>query len=439
MNVQSEIRPGTIFTEDFKTEPYWWEATPRPKLPQIDLTATVDVAVIGSGYTGLNAALVAARGGRSVLVFDAQDAGFGCSSRNGGQISTSIKPEFDELAAHHGADAALAILQEGHNALDWITDFIGSEGIACDFGVRGRFHAAHNPAQYEKLAKEVASPPKGLDIPADMISRAEQQSEMGTDAYHGGAVFHNHATLDPGRYHQGLLDRALAAGVQVATHCPVTALEREGSTWRLTTPRGTVQARDVVVATNGYTGALTPWQRRRVIPIGSYIIATEELSPDTVARLMPQNRAYSDTRKVVYYYRLSPDKRRVLFGGRVSTSETDPLKSAPLLRRDLIQIFPELDGVRLSHSWMGFVAYTFDTMAHIGRQDGLYYAMGYCGSGVSMASYLGMRVGHKILGSAEGKTALDNVPFQTRPLYYGKPWFLAGSIAYYRWRDSRNV
>ncbi|MEM6667258.1 MAG: FAD-binding oxidoreductase, partial [Pseudomonadota bacterium] len=174
-------------------------------------------------------------------------------------------------------------------------------------------------------------------------------------------------------------------------------------------------------------------------PIGSYIIATEELPPETVQRLMPNNRAYSDTRKVVYYYRLSPDKRRILFGGRVSINETDPERSAPSLRRDLIGVFPDLDGVRLSHSWMGFVAYTFDTMAHIGQQDGLYYAMGYCGSGVSMASYLGMRVGHKVLGATEGKTALDDVTFQTRPMYYGKPWFLAGSIAWYRWRDRQNV
>ncbi|MEM9354424.1 MAG: FAD-binding oxidoreductase [Planctomycetota bacterium] len=414
MNVQSEIQSGSIFTEDFKSQPYWWDRSPRPVLPDVTLPATVDVAVIGSGYTGLNAALTVVRGGRSVLVFDAEDAGFGCSSRNGGQISTSIKPEFEDLAKHYGENAAIAILGEGQRALDWISDFIKSEEIDCDFGVRGRFHAAHNPAQYEKLARDVANPPKGLDIPADVIARSDQHSEMGTDTYHGGVVFHKHATLDPGRYHQGVLDRALTAGVQVATHCPVSALERDGKLWRVKTARGTVMARDVVVATNGYTGPLTPWQRRRVIPIGSYIIATEELPVETAQRLMPHNRAYSDTRKVVYYYRLSPDKRRILFGGRVSITETDPRRSAPLLRRDLIGVFPDLEGVRLSHSWMGFVAYTFDTMAHTGQQDGLYYAMGYCGSGVSMASYLGMRAGHKVLGDAEGKTALASP--QCRPL-----------------------
>ena len=262
---------------------------------------------------------------------------------------------------------------------------------------------------------------------------------MGTDTYFGGVVFEKHASLDPGRYHQGLLDRALGAGVQIVAHCPVTEVDKNGPGFEVKSPKGTVRARDVIVATNGYTSAITPWQRRRVIPIGSYIIATEPLAPQVAERLMPRDRAYSDSRKVVHYYRLSPDGTRILFGGRVSVGETDTVKSAPLLRRNLIEIFPELSEVKISHSWMGFVAYTFDTLAHTGQQDGLHYAMGYCGSGVSMASYMGRRVGNKVLGLAEGRTGSDDVVFQTRPLYSGNPWFLSGSVAYYRWRDRRNV
>ena len=425
---------GDIFTKDFKTTPYWWDQTPRPAVPVQNLPDAVDVAVIGSGYTGLHAALAIARGGRSVLVLEAEDAGWGCSSRNGGQISTSIKPEVDELARLHGPEKALAIAREGHNALAWIEAFIRQEKIECDFRVAGRFHAAHTPAQYEKMAHSLTQKIEGLEIPAYLVPRAEQHSEMGTDAYHGGVVFQKHAALDPGRYHQGLLDCALAAGVQLATHTPVTALAGTGP-FKLGTPRGTVRARDVVVATNGYTGTVTPWHRRRVIPIGSYIIATEPLTPEVATRLMPHNRSYSDSRKVVYYYRLSPDRTRILFGGRVSAAETDTVKSAPKLRRDLIALFPELSDVKISHSWMGFVAYTFDTMAHIGRHEGLYYAMGYCGSGVSMASYLGMRIGQQVLGNTDGMTGLDGLKFQTRPLYTGKPWFLSASVAYYRWRD----
>jgi glycine/D-amino acid oxidase-like deaminating enzyme len=193
----------------------------------------------------------------------------------------------------------------------------------------------------------------------------------------------------------------------------------------------------VVVATNGYTGPLTPWLRRRVIPIGSYIIATEPLAPELARELIPHNRIVSDTRRVVYYYRLSPDGRRMLFGGRVSTHETDPRISGPLLRDDMVALFPQLAATRISHSWAGFVAYSFDSLMHIGRHAGLHFAMGYCGSGVGMASYLGMRLGQQVLGLPEGRTAFDDLPFPTRPLYTGKPWFLAASVRYYRWLDRR--
>jgi glycine/D-amino acid oxidase-like deaminating enzyme len=199
-----------------------------------------------------------------------------------------------------------------------------------------------------------------------------------------------------------------------------------------------VRAGDVVVATNGYTGAISPWLRRRVIPIGSYMIATEPIEPDLMDRLMPKNRIVGDTRKLVYYYRASPDRRRILFGGRVSHNETDPVRTAPILHADLVQIFPELAQIRISHSWMGFVAYTFNTLAHIGKHEGIYYAMGYCGSGVSMASYLGMRLGQKVLGISEAQTAFDEVTFHTRPLYTGNPWFLSTMVRYYRWCDRRN-
>ena len=184
---------------------------------------------------------------------------------------------------------------------------------------------------------------------------------------------------------------------------------------------------------------MTTWLRRRVIPIGSYMIATEPLPADVMARLMPKRRIVSDTRKVVYYYRPSPDGRRILFGGRVSHDETDPRVSAPLLHRDLVAIFPELAQTRVTHSWCGFVAYTFDELMHVGRHDGMFYAMGYCGAGVGTASYFGMRIGHQVLGRAEGRTALDGLAFQTRPLYTGTPWFLAALIRYYRWRDRRPV
>jgi glycine/D-amino acid oxidase-like deaminating enzyme len=426
---------GAPFTADAKLQPYWWETTPRPALPTLPAPAEVDVAVIGSGYTGLQAALQTARGGRQTAVFDAEDAGWGCSSRNGGQVSTSVKPTLDTLTRRHGPQKAQDILAEGRQSLAYLGEFVQREGIDCSFGVVGRFHAAHNEAQFRQLARKVERRAPGPGVDAYLVPRSEQRAEIGTDSYHGGVVYTRHASVDPARYHQGLLQRVQAAGAQVLIRCPVLGLERDGARFKLTTARGTTLARDVVVATNGYTGALTPWLRRRVIPIGSYIIATEEMPREQVAALIPHNRIVSDTRKVVFYYRASPDQRRIVFGGRVSFNETDPRVSGPILYRDLVGIFPALASVRISHSWCGFVAYTFDEMMHLGRHEGIHYAMGYCGSGVGMGSYLGMRLGQQVLGLAEGRTAFDGLAFPTRPLYTGKPWFLAPSIRYYRWRD----
>jgi glycine/D-amino acid oxidase-like deaminating enzyme len=430
---------AALFTDDFKTTPYWWERTPRPEIAMAALPGYVDVAVIGSGYTGLSAALQLVRGGRDTLVLDAEAIGWGCSTRNGGQISTSIKPGFADLARRHGPERARAIHQTGRDALAWIGRFVAEEGIDCDFRIAGRFHAAHNPAAFRALTSAVANQPKGLEIEAHVVPRAEQHRELVTDAYHGGVVYPRHAAVDPARFHAGLLKRYLTGGGRTAPHAAVTAVRRDGDEFQLETTRGRLRAREVVVATNGYSGKAVPWLRRRIIPIGSYIIATEPLPPGLVERLMPADRIVSDSRRLVYYYRASPDRRRILFGGRVSFAETDPRRSGPLLRAELVRLFPELATARISHSWFGLVAYTFDTLAHAGEADGLHYAAGYCGSGVSMASYLGTRLGQRILGRPEGRTGLDDLPFQTRPLYHGNPWFLAPSVMLYRWRDRLNL
>lgn len=423
------------FHPDCKNEPYWWDASPRPRLPPSAPPVRADAVVVGSGYTGLAAALVLARGGRDTVVLDAEDAGWGCSSRNGGQVGTGIKPSFDELSRRYGPARALAIRKEGHDALSFLAEFIAAEGMECGFQRVGRFEGAHNRKAYERLGRALERQPKELPTGAYMVPRAEQESELGTRRYRGGCVYPRHASLDPARYHLGLLERAMAAGARVVARCPATAIAAERDGFRVKTPLGAIAARKVIVATNGYTGALTPWLRRRVVPIGSYLIATEPIQAALMDRLMPRNRVVSDTRRLVYYYRASPDRRRILFGGRVATRETDPKVSAPRLHGAMSWLFPELAEVRIAHSWMGFVAYTFDTLPHIGTHEGVHYAMGYCGSGIALASYLGYRLGQRVLGRDEGRTAFDGLEHPTRPLYWGTPWFLAPTIAYYRLRD----
>ena len=421
----------------FKETPYWWDQVHPPQIPAEALPKEVDVAIVGSGYTGLCAALQTARGGRSTIVFDAEAAGWGCSTRNGGQISTSIKPPLQVLARRYGGERGRAILEEGKTALEWIESFAGEEGLDCDFRRCGRFHAAHTPQAYEQLARKVEVQKNESGIEAYAVPRAEQHKELGSDAYFGGVVYLRHASLHPAKYHKGLLQAVLAAGASIQADCPVLHVAKSGGRFLVETQEGILYARDVLIATNGYSGKLSPWLRRRVIPIGSSIIASEPLPAETIERLFPTGRVASDTCRIIYYYRPSPDRSRVLFGGRVSARECGAEVSAPRLHRDMARIFPELSGVGLSHCWSGTVAYSFDEIAHCGRHDGIHYALGYCGSGVSLASYLGMRMGQKILGLGEGRTAFDDLPFPTRPFYSGTPWFLPAVVAWYRWRDRR--
>ena len=428
---------GSLFAPGYKPEPFWWDRTPRPAIDDTSLPATADVVIVGSGYTGLNAAIQTARGGRDTVVVDAEDAGWGCSSRNGGQVSTSFKPSYAELVKRYDARLAFDILKEGHNALQWLGEFIAAEGLDCDYRTVGRFHAAHTPGNYETLARAEEGQPKGLETGSYMVPKSEQHREIECDLYHGGIVRPRHASLDPARYHQGLFELARKAGVRIVPHCKATGIDGQPGSFTLETEKGAIAARDIIIATGGYTGGLTPWHKRRIIPIGSYVIATEPLEPELIARLIPNDRVITDTRKLVVYYRTCPERRRIIFGGRVSITETDPTAAAPPLHAEMARLFPELSTTPISHAWMGFVGYTFDDMPHIGQRDGVHYAMGYCGSGVSLASYFGQRIGQQVLGLPEGRSPLEQTSFQSRPYYWGKPWFLAPSIRYYRWKDAR--
>ncbi|WP_366555269.1 NAD(P)/FAD-dependent oxidoreductase [Aquibaculum sediminis] len=416
--------------------PYWWEGLePLPDEGR-PLPERAEVVVVGAGYTGLNAALQIARGERQVLVIDAEAPGWGCSSRNGGQVSSGLKPDLASLTQRYGPERAAAIIELGRESLAWTGRFIAEEEIDCAYRVCGKFHGAHSPAAFRRLLRRYGEGPELERGDIRIVPREQQREEIGTDAYHGGLVFTRHASLDPARYLRGLLVRAQEAGASVVAPCRLLELQREAGGWRLQTSAGSLQAEEVVMATNGYSGPAQPWLRRRVIPIGSYIIATEPLAPAVMQRLMPRQRTVTDSRKVVYYYRSSPDGRRILFGGRVSHGETHAHTSGRRLHQSMTALFPELRETRITHSWSGFVAYSFDELPHIGRHEGLHYAMGYCGSGVGLSGYLGMKLGRQVLGAGDGATALDGLDFPTRPLYHGRPWFLPVAVWYHRTRDS---
>jgi glycine/D-amino acid oxidase-like deaminating enzyme len=428
-----------VFAPGFKDAPYWWEAAP----PSAAVAAPdagagghrADVAIVGGGYCGLSAALELRRHGIDVAVLEAGRIGHAASSLNGGMVGGSLKPGPADLARAFGAERATALLEETPRCLPFLEDLLLREGIDCHYRRTGRFIGAHCPRAYATLAARVEPVRALTGGGAWLLSREQQREEIDTRYYHGGLVVESSGALHPALYHRGLADAARRAGARIAEDTRVEAIARRPGGFALRTSRGAVEAREVIVATNGYTEAVTPWLRRRLIPLGSFMIATEPLPAGTVARLVPRGRMIVDTKRVLSYYRLSPDGSRILYGGRASFRQVSARQAAPTLHRFMTQVWPELAAVRITHAWTGNVAFTFDLVPHMGVHEGVHYAVGCQGSGVAMMTYLGHQTALKVAGKAVTPSAFDSLPFPTRPTYRGYPWFLPVVGGVYRLRD----
>jgi glycine/D-amino acid oxidase-like deaminating enzyme len=424
-----------LFAPGFKETPYWWEAAPPPEAARRDLPGRVDVAIVGGGYCGLSAALELRRHGVEALVLEAETIGFGASSRNGGMVSGGLKLTGSDLAKRFGAEKAAGVLEEAAGSLGFLEELIQREGIQCHYKRHGRFVGAHCRKAFDGMAARAAALKKLTGLDAYALPRERQREQIDTDYYEGGMVADATGGLHPALYHQGLAAAARRAGAAVIDGTRVAGVERGSGGFTVRTARGAVQAREVLVATNGYTDKAAPWLRRRLIPVASYIIATEELPEVTIKRLIPNGRMLSDTNRVLHYYRKAPDSNRILFGGRASFRAVTAREAAPILHRFMCAIWPALKGVRITHAWTGNVAFTFDFTPHIAVEDGVHYAAGCQGSGVAMASYLGYRTALKIAGRANRPSAFEGLGFPTMPLYGGNPWFLPLVGTAYRLQD----
>ncbi len=427
-----------------KKHPYWWDdaaykAAQRAE-PAEQLPAKVGTLVVGAGYSGLSAALTLARAGREVVVIDAQAIGFGCSARNGGNIGPSFhKLGMAGLTNAFGTAKAHALLHESMNTLHHLKNLIATENIDCGLHLNGKFSGAPNPKKYEASAREAELLNKAVGLEFEMVSQADQRNEIGSDRYHGGIVYPNDGHLHPGRYLAGLAERVLAEGVRMFAPARMTGVKRDGKGFEVDVGGQRVRADQVLIATNGYSGPELPFFQKRVIPIRSAMIATEPLPAAIMNELSPKGRSFNEMSRVVLYFRPSPDRKRMVFGGRTLDMVDRPNRYAPDLKRLMTRIFPQLNDTAITHAWSGTVAYTFDHTPHLGTHDGLHYAMGYCGSGVGRSTYFGRKAALKMLGSKDGKTELDGLEFPTRPLYTGKPWFLPAILRWHSMMDRFGV
>ena len=393
------------------------------------------MVVIGGGYTGINAAReLARRGVGGHAPRGRTRSGWGASTRNGGIVHAGYKWSPRELIERYGEATGAALYRETLDGYETVKRLVAEESIDCDFREVGHVELAYAASHVAGLEHEQAAL-ASVGVEASMLPRERLREEIGTDAYHGALVVPGSALLHPGRYFAGLAAAADRAGADLHERVRARTIRRQADgRFVVETDRGAILARDVVVATNGYTDGVAPTLRRRIIPIGSYIIASEPLPDDLVRDISPRGRAFFDTKNFLYYWHISAD-RRMVFGGRASMLPTSIDRTAAILHRGLLEVHPQLAGRRIDYAWGGNVGFTFDRMPHVGRtSDGVAYAMGCCGTGVALMTHLGTEVGAWLAGGEAPALARLKFPLVPAP-YEGRPWFLPVVGEWYRLKD----
>jgi glycine/D-amino acid oxidase-like deaminating enzyme len=421
---------------------YWMETVSMPTGDPGGLPERVDVAIVGSGVTGLSAARVLANRGARVAVLEAETLGFGASSRNGGMVLTGLKLPVSTLISRYGREKVQKMYAASLAAIDCVEQIVSEEKIDCNFSRCGHLEVACKPRHFAGYAESAALIEKEFGHKLLIVPRSELSCEIGSEVYFGGLVDETSAGLNPARYVAGLATAAHKAGATMVEHCQVQGVTRESRNgsrgYRVQTANGPFFAENVLLASGAYTGGETPALQRKIIPIGSYIIATEVLSEQLAQEVSPKNRMIYDSKHFLHYYRLTPD-RRMLFGGRAAffpeTKET-VRRSAEILRLGMIDVYPQLRDAKIEFVWGGTLDFAFDVMPHTGRVDGMYYAVGYAGHGMAFGTYLGTKLGGILCGEPND-LPFENINFSAPPpgLRSGHTWALPLAGAYYKFLD----
>lgn len=422
-------------TDDYPES--YYQAT-RNRALQLDALADstrADVCIIGGGYTGLSSALHLAEGGYDVVLLEARKPGWGASGRNGGQVCSGQRKDQIELTEMVGADTARQFWELAEAAKACVKQLIAAHRIDCDLKP-GIAHPNHKPGYARETEAYVEFLRREYDYrKIEYLERDAMAELVGSAGYHGGSLDLGAGHLHPLNYALGLSAAASAAGARIYRDTPVSSY-LEGNPCRVQTDRGVVEAEHIVLACNGYLGKLETRVAGKIMPINNFIIATEPLSESLLNEINPRDVAVADSRFVVNYYRLSADKR-LLFGGGENYRRNFPNDIAGFVRQPMLRVYPQLANTRIDFAWGGTLAVTLNRMPHFGRVGNrVYYAQGYSGQGVAMASLAGKLIADALAGEAESFDLFGKIPTRSFPGGALLRWpGLVLGMSYYALRD----
>jgi glycine/D-amino acid oxidase-like deaminating enzyme len=420
-----------------KLDSYWLDTAPAGLLAsEGPVEGSVDVAVIGGGFTGLSAALALGRRGASVAVLDAGRMGGGASGRNGGQCNTGVAQDYAALREQLGVERAQGCYRAYAAAVDTVERLIREEHIECDYLASGKLKLASKPHHLEHLERTAELVYREVDPDIEIIGRDRIRSEVDSDSFHGGLLQKHGGQMHMGRFAVGLANAAVRRGARLYEHAAVSSIAKESGAYRVESARGVLRAQQVLIATGPSRHGPFAWYRRRLAPVGSFIIVTEPLAAEELSRLFPQRRSYTTSRLMHNYFRVTPDSR-LLFGGRArftASEQPSDAKSGRILRGNLAQMFPSLAHARIDYCWGGLVDITADRLPRAGQHDGVWFSMGYSGHGTQMATHMGQMMAEVMSGNPAANPWRD-FAWPAIPGHTGKPWFLPLVGAYYQIKD----